>query len=78
MTEILSEVIAIEHRVTEHNIKRTLKDGTVKTYKYTQPYISTTGMIQGCGKGEMHKRITACKNREKLAKLKAFMDEIEL
>lgn len=64
-------------RVRNHKYtkKITLKDGTVKEYNYERNYTTTTNRVT-YGKNEMRKKITDCKDKAKLERLKAFMEEL--
>ena len=55
--------------------KKTLKDGTVKEYKYTKTYNVKSDVIK-CGKLELIKKISDCKDREKIEKIKKYLLEI--
>lgn len=55
----------------------TLKDGTVKTYTYERKFIKKTKNIHN-GKEELRHKITACKDKEKIDKLKQYMNELEM
>ncbi len=43
---------------------RTLKDGTVREYKYEMKYTTKTDMIQNAGKTELKRRIDKCKDKQ--------------
>lgn len=62
-------------RSCERVVRKTLKNGTVKEYRYTMTYVSKSDMIQ-CNKTSMQKRITNCKDRDILTKLEAYMTEL--
>ena len=57
--------------------KRTLKDGTVKEYVCTGTYEAKTLSIHA-DKTEMRKKITDCKDKEKLKLLREYMDQINI
>ena len=57
--------------------KRTLKDGTVKEYKYKKEYIPLTNKQQ-MGKNELIKRLHACKDKDSVEQIRQLFDELGL
>ncbi len=68
--------VVVPHIRTCDIIKRkTLKDGTIKEYKYKQSYTTKTNIVV-CGKNELIKRIIDCKDKQKIEQLKQKCDEL--
>lgn len=59
-------------RTFEYIKRRTLKDGTVKEYKYTGQYKVSTKNVR-CNKNNMQQRISSCNDKNKLQLLDEFM-----
>ena len=57
--------------------RRTLKDGTVREYHYKRNYTVKKDIIV-CGKTILKDRITACRDKEKIEKLRACFDELDI
>lgn len=55
--------------------KKTLKDGTVKEYVYTAKYNVRSGIVK-CGKTELKKKITDCRDKAKLERIRLLMEEL--
>ena len=73
------EIQAAEHtvRTCEYTKRILLKDGTYRDHTYKRDYIVKQGRII-CGKKELQKKLTACKDREKIERIKALFEELEL
>lgn len=68
--------VAIPHvRIGVQLRTRTLKDGTIREYVCKREYTVKEGRIV-CGKKLLKDRITACKDREKIERIKAFFDDM--
>jgi hypothetical protein len=52
-----------------------LEDGTTKTTTFTNKYIAKTER-RNIGKEDIRKRLVLCNDKEKIDKLKIYMDEI--
>jgi predicted choloylglycine hydrolase len=61
-------------RTFEYVKRRTLKDGTIKEYKYTGQYKVATKNVR-CNKNNMQQRISACNDKNKLQLLDEFMTQ---
>ncbi|QYB17800.1 hypothetical protein PV-S19_0437 [Pacmanvirus S19] len=55
--------------------KRTMKDGSIKEYKYEITYSPKTDKVV-FGKNELISRIRKCKNKEQFDKIKELCDEL--
>ena len=64
-------------RICEYKRLVKLKDGTVKEIICKQKYVAKHGRVV-CGKNELKKKITDCKDREKIEKIKAYCEELGL
>ena len=64
-------------RTCDYTKRILLKDGTYREYKYQRDYVVKQGRII-CGKKELQKKLTACKDREKIERIKALFEELEL
>lgn len=60
-------------RTIEYKCRRTLKDGTVAEYTYNRSYTKKTNIVQA-GKTKLIRRITDCKDVDKLRILAEWMD----
>ena len=62
-------------RTSEYVKRKTLKDGTIKEYKYQRSYpVKTDRKVNG--KTDAMRRLNSCKDIEKIEKIKALFDEL--
>ncbi len=73
------EIPPVDLNCRTYNItkKRTLKNGTVKEYKYEKKYNAKTDH-QCMGKNELIKRLHNCKDKDSVEQIRQLFDELGL
>ena len=69
-------ILYTELRTRQYTKKRTLKDGTVREYRYEKTYTTTTNIVRNAGKKQLVQKIHDCKDREKIERIRVFFEEI--
>lgn len=64
-------------RTYKYTKKKVLKDGTVKEYIYYHNREPKSDRVE-CGKKEIIRRITECKDKEKIGKINDLLTELAI
>ena len=76
--EILDDDLVPKNvRVYKTSQRRVLKNGTVKIYTYNEKYTPKSNVVV-CNKNIIHKKITDCKDKEKLTSILEILIEMGL